>query len=286
MKTIRRKDAVIEEFNSVSEFVHLAETREENEYFKSRMYHLASKTNGRSFTGTNDYEEATELLRHGYKKGLKGLMETKTKLTQRENAPRPRLHADVVGFAPIVPNAIIGLPKSMIRREKIVQKAPVLNIIYDVTICGASDKKVLFEGGKNLLVLVKAIEADGYRVNLKVGYISSADRDKGQKYVSGLVTIKNAGQTLNPLLVSYPLTHPSFFRRHMFRWVETCSYTNHAKGFSGYGYVISNLYTSEKFREILKQKEIISNNDYYINAYESSRADSIEEMYKIMGLTK
>ena len=174
----------------------------------------------------------------------------------------------------------------MIKREKIAQKTPIINIFYEISLGGANDKNILFEGGKNLLAAVKTLEAQGIRVNLKIGDISFGKNKDALKMCS--ITIKKATQTLNPLLVSYPLTHPSFFRRHIFAWMETSTLTSASGWTNGYGYIFK---AHPKARELggrnfLKSEGILSENEYYINVEEAAKAESLDDLFRTMGLLK
>lgn len=289
MKTKTVGNSKIDEFESLSDFRTFLNTKEENAYFKKHSY-LASKAESSSdieFSGTASYDDANELMEKGSPDGLKKLKETKTKLTERAAQQRPHLQLDVVGFAPCVPNAIIGLPKSMIKRVKTPVKTPVINILYDICLSGSSDKEYLFKGGKNILAAVKTLEAQGYRVNLKIAYISRSEEKRSEYSALScvFVTIKSASQSLNPLLVSYPLTHPSFFRRHIFRWVETSDITSSSM-FDAYGKLYTPYYTVERATEILKRRGILAENEYFMNAYEAANAESLDDLFKTMGLLK
>ena len=293
MKTFKKNSIEVQEFEGVNEFARFCEG-DMNKAFKKHYNNnrclACSHEQYESYTkfsGTASYEEANNLMVDGYQDGLKNLKETKTKLTERATQQRPQIKLDVVGFAPCVPNAIIGLPKSMIKREKSIQKTPIVNIFYNVFLSGTNDKKVLFEGGKNLLAAIKTLEAQGLRVNLKIGVVTfSSLKDDAPKMCS--VVIKKASQTLNPLLVSYPLTHPSFFRRHIFAWMETSTLTS-ASGFvNGYGYIFE---VHPKVRELgernfLKREGILSENEYYIKVTEAANAESLDDLFRTMGLLK
>lgn len=290
MKTFKSNSFEVQEFEGLNEFARFCEndmnTSFKKYYGDKRISHQESASSTK-FCGTASFEEASDLMISGYQEGLKKLKETKTKLTERATQQRPQIKLDVVGFAPCVPNAIIGLPKSMIKREKIAQKTPIINIFYNVSVNGNIDKDVLFEGGKNLLATVKTLEAQGVRVNLKVGDISYAKKD-AIKMCS--VVIKKAAQSLNPLLVSYPLTHPSFLRRHIFAWEEVSSLTNTSDWVDAYGCafyahpMVKGATDGE--RGLLKREGVLSKNDYYLNAIEAARAESLDDLFRTMGLLK
>lgn len=71
--------------------------------------------------------------------------------------------------------------------------------------------------GKNILNVIYTLELQGYRVALNVMTNFCTNKERA----FSIVQIKNWRQPSNPLKISYPLVHPSFFRRHGFRWLET-----------------------------------------------------------------
>ena len=289
MKTLKGKAFEAQEFESLNEFAKYCEGEITKEFQVFGTTHEAMPSHGTTasevkFTGSASFEEAMTLMKSGYKEGLENLKKAKTKLTECGAIARPRIKLDVVGFAPCVPNAIIGLPKSMIKRERVMQKSPIIDICYDVTLSCREDKRVLFEGGKNVLAAVKELEAQGLRVNLKI-IMNTYVRSNAVKICK--VVIKKATQALNPLLVSYPLTHPSFFRRNMLAWEEVSPLT--AKGFAeGYGHPFYAHPDVKKFgaSDCLKRMGALGKTEYYVSVKDAAKANNLEELFRNMGLVK
>lgn len=290
MKTLKGKAFEAQEFESLNEFAKYCEGEITKEYqvFGSKHDDMPSHgTTARDveFRGSASYEEAMTLMKSGYKEGLENLKKTKTKLTERATQLRPQIKLDVVGFAPCVPNAIIGLPKSMIKRERVMQKSPIIDICYDASLSCLDDKSILFEGGKNVLAAVKELEAQGLRVNLKI-IIGTYVKKEALKICK--VVIKKASQALNPLLISYPMTHPSFLRRNMIAWFEVSPLTTKGFAQNGYGSPFYAHPEVKKFgaSDCLKRMGALGTSEYYISAKDAAKANSLEELFKTMGLLK
>ena len=123
-----------------------------------------SETNSKSFTGTESWEEAENLMKYGYEVAEKKLKMDCSKF----NTPRARVKtvASVAGFAPIVPNAIMGVPKTMFMNKRVLQKARTVRIILDNTECCGVSSESLLESGSVMLNIVALFERAGVRCNV------------------------------------------------------------------------------------------------------------------------
>lgn len=211
MKEIR------EEFASINEMLRTIESRNNNSVMNDRH---SSFYNDYSFTGTHSYDEAIELFRNGDKdkyyqinQGLRTSNDSKTALL-----PRRQVRNGVVGYAPNVPNAIMGLPNSMIYTEKVNMKSKTVSILY--SICGNCGVKshTFIRCGIALLNAVNALELSGYRVEIKILFFNAVGSNEKTR---GLVTVKRYNEHLDLLKMAFPLANPSMFRRFGFKWIET-----------------------------------------------------------------
>lgn len=182
----------------------------------------ASKTGSESFTGTASFEQADNLRRKGDKKSLAMLNEYKIKFDkyiQYNNGYKIKQRNDIHGFVPIVPNAIIGLPLSMINQSREAKKVKGIDIFYNVSIRSATETKDIARKGAIMLSLIDALERKGFRVNLKVGSVSMK-----KNTVHGVVTtMKRYDEPLNIRKLAYYLVNPSCLRRTFFKLKETIS---------------------------------------------------------------
>ena len=97
--------------------------------------------------------------------------------------------------------------------------------------------------------------------------------------------IKNWRQPSNPLKISYPLVHPSFFRRHGFRWLETAPELTDRAFIGTYGRpldVAEGCSVADR-RHWLKEQGILQDGWFYTERIEA-RDHEADELIKIMGI--
>lgn len=182
----------------------------------------ASVTGNKRFTGTDNFEQAENLRRKGDKKSLSMLNDYKIKFDkyiQYNNGYKIKQKNDIHGFTPIVPNAIIGLPLSMINQAREPKKVKGIDIFFNVSIRCTTSKEDIARKGATMLSLIDALERKGFRVNLKVGSVSMK-----KNTVHGVVTtMKRYDEPLNIRKLAYYLVNPSCLRRTFFKLKESIS---------------------------------------------------------------
>lgn len=187
-------------------------------------HHISRRSNSSSegsadFTGTESFSEAEDLRKYGDKKSKDKIIkvkETTDKVFEKYIGQKVRLYNDVVGFQPIVPNAILGLPLSMVNQKRLPKKVKTIDIFYNASIACNVIKEDIELKGAYVLSAIDALERSGYRVNLYIGCISMV-KNKPHGY---FLNVKKAEQPLNLLKVAYYIVHPSFLRRTTFRICE------------------------------------------------------------------
>ena len=183
-----------------------------------------------------------------------------------------------------MPNAIIGLPNSMLNRRDKIQPSRVINIILDIAVSGTTDKEIFLKAGKNIYSFIQSIEATGTKVNLSV--MDNMYIKRVKRFVCLFVKIKDSKQAINPQLISYPIIHPSFFRRHVFRWVETSPFTSYQEVTKTYGYIGADYmrWKSGSVLRFLQENKIADKDSFYINIYKLAAAKDIQEIKDILGV--
>jgi len=235
----------IEVFDSVDAFASTIETRPQNRTMTGK----ASETSSEYFAGTKDYKTASELLKNGDSANLDKLQTVNIKSLPVSNELKNTLCKSVCGGVPLVPLALIGVPKNMLATRKTAKTAKVVNIIYNPNFHSGIAADDIIKAGAKVASLVKALELRKVRVNLFACLCSKGDF--GQM-VAALVNIKKAAAPFNMLRIAYPLINPSFLRRHYFKFIETCPAALTRRYNSTYGGV---LYLSdEKVCELIKSK--------------------------------
>ena len=271
-----------EEFGSLAEYVDIIGKRKSNKVFEIfQEKHLSSYKEDSDFSLTESYEEATELALNGYKKGLDQMMSTGIRITHKENTPKNMPSVNVVGYAPHVPNAIAGNPMSMITTRHSEQKAKVITIVYSMTASASTDADKFVVAGKKLLDVITTLETQGYRVGLNVIKVFTLSNE----WAIESVQVKHWRQPSNPLKISYALIHPSFFRRHGFRWLETTPELTDSGFISGYGQALRDRYGSDRKGQEVKLREmgVLKQNQFFVEFYSTYRL-STNEIIKEMGI--
>lgn len=282
---MRKGSFVIETFNGVNEFLNVIGKRSPNVVFKHAS--LSSEENDESFTMTKNYAESEQLMATGYKDGLNDLKKSKgVKITHTSNIRKNIPQMGVVGYAPHVPNAIAGIPQSMIAQRKIEQHAKVVTIVYDGGAHSSVDAERFVKAGRNLLDVVMMLELQGYRVRVDIQDAFCTNKEKA----ICRITVKNHRQPINPLKISYLLLHPSFFRRQGFKWLETTPELTNCTFVAGYGrplyfQVNSDGASTDEIREYLKERGLLESGTFFTNFYEAEKHSS-EELVELMGIKK
>ena len=280
---MKKGKLIIERFNGVSEFLNVIAKRPINSHFWAERMDLASDTKDKKFTMTDNYAESEALMAAGYSEGLADLQKAGAfKVGFSTNETRHIPHASVVGYAPHVPNAIAGIPQSMIGTTHIQQKSKIVTILYDgaAAACVGADKFV--KAGRVLMSLIIKLEMMGYRVQLDI--LDAFCRSDEKAFC--IMTVKNHRQPINPLKISYLLLHPSFFRRQGFRWLETQPETTYR--YPGYGMALHDGCpyggSTNDIRRYLSDKGVLEEGVFYTNFYEVVDL-APEELAEKMGIT-
>ena len=172
------------------------------------------------FTGTESFDEAQALLKCGDKVNADKITATirKIKAQGKGNATRNKLYNSPCGFMPIVPKVLAGDPENMLAIKKQTYKSTkVINIAYNVAVDCTRTTEDLIETAAKVANVIASLEKSGYRVNL---YAYSCGRDLRFNYYFLLVKIKDSGKYLDTLRIAYALVNPSFYRRHVFGYME------------------------------------------------------------------
>ena len=256
----------MEEYNSISEFVQTINSRPQNPEITSKVSELGEY----SFTGTHDYNEAENLLLHGWVEESEKLNEMLKLKAIKEKSVKNTY--DVAGFQCSVPRYLQGIPTNMINQKVVTKKQKVITITKNISYSAHVRKETIEEESIKVLQLVNHLEKQGYRVILNVTLISKSK--KGNIILCNKVRIKNANERLNLSKVSFPMVHSSYLRRIMFKWMETFEYTT--KSFDGtYGTPVK----CEDFNKIIKNNK--NDNEYFAEAlYPAKDTLTLDDLIK------
>jgi len=255
---------ITENFDNIFKLVKILEGRSNNSEM-SREH--SSESGSEDFTGTSSFSEALSILYNGSEEIMRKIVAQQANVDFSEFVPRGKIETGVVGYVPHVPNAILGLPNSMIKRDVVPMKNKA--IMITTSICGncnieASDME---RAGVCILNVVNALELSGHRVKLRTSFFDA--QSSGENYrTMATVDIKDYSEHLDLRKLSFPIAHPSMFRRIGFKWLETCPDIPDHSGFcSGYGHHCS--------REVMKSHGMIGENEVYLD-YDTIKNNSFD----------
>lgn len=218
-------------FNNIDEFVHFIRTTERCGIFKHE--HRSDSNDAKSFifTSTTDFNEAEDLLLHGWDIMAKKLNKRFTEVSMN-NGYRNKPVYSVQGYQACIPRYLQGVQDNMVSSKRVQQKQKVVTIVKDICYdCKVTTKRIEEESIK-VLKLIKTLETQGCRCNL---FISCAACSKGETVIF-TIKIKDAPQRLNIKQVAFPMVHPSMLRRFMFAGIER---VEENRSFStNYGYAV------------------------------------------------
>ena len=249
----------VETYPSAQEVARDCETRK----ITNPSFQDMKKADDWSWRGCKSYDEALSFLRNGYQPTV-DKMKQGLKISKQGNGKRISFANNIVGFAPVVPLAMMGVPQSMIdmRMKKI--KCKVLDVYYDITSSCGTDSKKIISNGEKVLGAIMELERAGYRFNLYAmqTYYGNASAD------ALVVKVKSAGQPLDLKRISFPLTHTAFFRCIGFDW-----YSKTPKGTYrvGYGSALAYEFNEDQMKEMGKQ--LFGDNAIYLSGPSIAKQD-------------
>lgn len=209
-----------------------------------------------NWVGVESYEQALRLLEEGYQPVVEE-MKTMIKTNLQGEAKRISFHNDVVGYAPIVPLAIMGVPNSMLNSYMKPIKSKVVDVYYDGTFRGMTSSSDIIATGAKVISVIMKLEQQGYRFNLY--QVQGYSDETGTNLMK--VKLKDAAQPIDLKRISFPMAHTAFFRVIGFDWY---SKTPRGRYIGSYGRALSDISkTSGKLSEMFK--EMFGKNAVYIS---------------------
>lgn len=241
----------LELYNSAQEMTNDLENRT----VTSDKFHDPYKGH-ESFVGATK-AETYKMLREGYQPVVESL-KSKMKITASGNNKRFKSFNDVVGFQPIIPNAIMGLPNAMVNSAMKPIKTKVIDVYYEMTCHCGIESSDLIKAGQKMLGVIMELEAQGYRFNL---YCTQGYYDSSTGCDMVCVKVKSASQPMDLKRMSFPIAHTAFFRGIGFDW-----YSKFPKGTFryGYGHAISQEKSQDQIQE--EYRKLFGKSAYYFSA--------------------
>lgn len=272
----------IDRFDSLNVFLSTIKSRPLNKAFTGREGCCTSEQEGRvSFTKTKTYEESEDIMSTGYHEGLKDMKKDEKAMHIQAKSSKSVPYASVVGYIPHVPNAIAGIPCSMISHKNVAMKSKMLSITYDITANSDVKADEFVKAGRVLLSFIEMLELKGYRIKLNM-MLSSC---KNAEASVALIKVKDFRQPVNPLKLSYMMLHPSFLRRQGLKWIETNPYLTDRAFTNDHGtplYFKCDRDTREMDRW-LRKNGALGENDVFVSFFDLINTDH-KDLVKKLGI--
>ena len=209
----KKKNLIEHNFSSVSELLSYIETVD----FSPNFYERASDNAGYEFTHTESYSEAVEICRMGgTKEEIRKANEIVNDLEKQTKIiyTRPKRYAHFVGFAPIVPAYLQGNPLNMYNTRK--EKRKKIDVYFGAEVTGETQTDDIYEKGITTMAIIKLLEKHGYNVNLN--FFTALETDT--QTILAKILLKGETQRLDIASNYFPMCHPAFSRRLIYRLIE------------------------------------------------------------------
>ena len=264
-KRIDGYGVIAETFRDFNEFKSIVESREtlwiEEDVPCRDVKHNAW------FRGCDTYDEALNMLMYGTNEGVSRMKSRVGVLQKQGIRKKQRRYEDVVGYMPIVPNALLGIPNSMLNSERRPVNSKVITICYEPSVSSFGTQEEVFEFGCQFVNAVMNLEEQGYRV--RIDYLKSNITD-GRIYFMR-IPVKNENQPVNLKRLMFPLTHISMQRYLSWEWLEKLP---NSRQMSGYGH---SLYAADD-REKNVIRQMLDDNEYLIHYNGSNVNDVLKQL--------
>lgn len=241
------KNFIIETFDSFGELLKVCDERKRN-------FGDAREEEDEGFTGVKNYAEARNLLEYGYDKNVEFVKKQVCDLQKKASNKRAVFENDVVGFAPVVPNAILGLPHSMINQRTVAKKAKVVTVLFNAGNPWKRTVEEVIEYGAKFVNYVINLEKQGYRVKIDCALTVNS----GDKHYILRVPVKKENNFIDLKRICFPLTHPAMQRCIGFDWYERLP---DAERIWGYGKELCTMDTDARKRIL---ERFLKPNEYFV----------------------
>ena len=230
-----------ETYDNYQEFYETLMRRQDGAY-KKLDYIFA--THPSSFIGISSVDEAKRLFLNGWERPLEQLkVQVDKELKTLENKRCSKTITSVCGYMPIIPNALMGLPNSMLDTKKIKVKSKVLRFVMCLSRQGGASVDEIIRKTSKQLAYIAMLERSGqYRCRIEVAYQGFGGLyENGRDYsVSCSILVKSENQLFDVKRLCYPVINPSMQRLLMWGWCDSLPMNHDTYGVSGYGCSFNN----------------------------------------------
>lgn len=223
IKDVNGRHFIIEEFRNSAELIRVCNERKQN-------FGEARRRGDDDWCGAS-WNEAMNMLQFGWDKPVKQIKSNIQKLEKQGTMKKISFRNDVIGFAPNVPNAILGLPESMINSRVSYKKAKVINVLVELGATAGTSSKKIIDYGTKVIEKLYSLEKAGFRVRIEYLKTFNGKNYEPETYAIKYL-LKSENQPFDLKRMAFPLIHTAMFRRICFDWYERLP---DAKQLDGYG---------------------------------------------------
>lgn len=209
----------IEKYISYKEFVETIKEREKT-YCKDSSHYLAKNWDSKDirWIGIDNYETAESYLLNGWENHLEMMKkEIDKNINLMDNKKVVKQYSDVCGFAPIVPNALLGLPNCMLNTHKDVKKSKIIKFLFEMNKPWTYSSKQIIEKYSKILANIAILEKNGYRCRIELNGTFS-NMHGNQTIVACNILVKSENQLFDVKRLCFPLVHSAMSRLFGFAW--------------------------------------------------------------------
>lgn len=223
-----------EKFGSYKEFYDVIMSRQPN---ASERLEDILLSGGSGWVGVNSVEEAKNLLLNGWQQNVERVKATFNRQLNCLEKEMPRkLVANVAGFMPIVPNALLGLPNSMIDVRMAPKKSKILNFMVSLSRASSNSVETIIEKMGKVFAYVAMLERSGqYRCRISCFGKASAPDDHKEVFATFSVLVKSENQLFDIKRLCFPVVHPAMLRLFSFAWADSLPLDSYSYKSCGYG---------------------------------------------------
>lgn len=251
-----------EQFDSYQEFLKVVEQRDKDTAHGEHT--LKYNSDRGSWCGVKNYEEARNLLINGWDAKVKYLKEEFEKETKNlDDKKVVKQFSDLVGFMPIVPNAIIGLPNCMINMRTEHKKSRVIKFLIDTVASCGEDSDDLIKYYSKVLARIGALEKKGYRCRIEILQSYTDENNRGTK-TAFTILVKSENQLFDIKRMAFPMSHTAMLRVFGFAWENSLPIDYDSYHCSGLGVPMYH-WNSSKRENLLNAIRNVNEKVVYVN---------------------
>lgn len=214
-----KKRLYYEQFSDYAEYARIVEERErENPHDKERSIERICSDS--AWVGAKSFEEAKGLLMNGWDAKVEELKSGFAKeVSLAESKKTVKEFSDMIGYMPIVPRAVMGLPDCMLNQRKETKKSKVVKFMVVMNRSGRYGSDDVIKKMSKILARIALLERSGYRCRIEAfgSFHDGKESGKGT-IVCHSVMLKNEMQPFDIKRLAFPIAHSAMQRCFGFAW--------------------------------------------------------------------